>query len=110
MTTIKGHPLNLLQYCKWAQSILNTCPREDWVKKFIELRSKAFVTYHNGLVLSNSHGVSYFDNVIKYWDNPEEYHKYDEKGKEIDYKIHDKDPKNINYEYNFQLLIKRNKI
>ena len=78
----------------------------DFAKIFIELRSFAFDHYHNGIIISNSHALNYFDNVIKYWDDPDSYYQPSNDFKPNNYV---KQKYLDNYEYNFVLLLKNNK-
>lgn len=97
---------NLLEYAKYCQKYLNENPNIDFAKVFVNLRSFAFNQYHDGIIISNSHGLSYFDNVIKYWDNPDSYYTPDK-----DFKLNNyiKQKYLDNYEYNFILILKKNK-
>ena len=65
--------MSLLQDAKIARSYLNVISDKDFAKEFVLFRGNFFKKYHNGLIISNSHGINYFDNVVKYWDNPISY-------------------------------------
>ena len=70
----------------------------DFAKKYVEFRTKSYNVFHNGLVVSSSHGADYFKNVVKHFDNPTEWSaKPDSKAKP-------------DYEYNFTLVLLNNKI
>ncbi len=119
--------MNLLEFSKECNAKLRETSNYDFAKKFVELRGKVFKDYHNGLIISNSHGINYFDNVVKYWDNPidylngymqEEFDKFCKKNngkytlqeyiqKDID--NYSKNKCKDDYEKNFVLILLKNK-
>ena len=77
-------------------------------KAFIKAKQKCFSEYQNGYITSNSHGISFFDNVIKFWDNPDAYYvPKDKNDKPID--ISKREMPRDDYEYNFIRVLKFNK-
>ena len=65
--------MSLLSDAKVARSWLNVVDIKNFAREFVLIRGNFFKAYHNGLIISNSHGINYFDNVVKYWDNPISY-------------------------------------
>lgn len=98
--------VNLLKYCETSVLLLKHSPSKDFASNFINLKSASYHKFHNGLVMSSSHGINYFENVIKYWDNPISYIDGLTQ-KELDnyFKQKNKD----DYEKNFILLLLQNK-
>ena len=66
--------------------------------KFFELFQRK-----DNIILSSSHGINLFENIIKYYNNPDDYIEIprDKKGKPSG---------DLKYENNFKNLIKINKI
>jgi len=85
--------MNLLEFAKNTEHLLNTCDPKDFAKIFVSAKSESFHKYHNGIIISTAHGVNFFKNVIQFWDNPESYC----------------DKPDHTYEYNFAKIIKQNK-
>jgi hypothetical protein len=86
--------------------LLNCTPEKSFAKEFVLLRGNSFKHFHNGLIISNSHGIDFFSNVIKHWDNPISYiEKLTEK--ELQKYINGKE--RDDYEKNFILILIQNK-
>lgn len=98
--------MNLLEYANTCGVALSKIKDTDFAPNFVALRSKAFVEFHSGLIISNSHGINYFDNVIKYWDNPI---SYIEKLTQKDVDNYSKQKCKDDYEKNFILILLENK-
>lgn len=119
--------MSLLQDAKIARSYLNVINDKDFAKEFVLFRGNFFKKYHNGLIISNSHGINYFENVVKYWENPIDYlnnymlESYEKnvtkKAKNItlseyiknDIQIYSKQILKDDYEKNFVLILIENK-
>ena len=86
----------LKTYAENAIKELNKCEPKDFAKKYIELRTKSFYTFHNKLIISSSHGIDYFSNIIKFIDNPTSWSS--------------KPITKPDYEYNFTKLLIENTI
>ena len=100
--------MNLLEFSKQTIEKLSKINDSTFATHFIEAKSHCFHTYQNNMVTSNSHGISFFDNVIKFWDNPDSYYiPLDKKGKPID--LSKKEIPKDDYEYNFIRILKFNK-
>ena len=119
--------MSLLIDAKVARNYLNDIDIKCFAKEFVLIRGNFFKKYHDGLIISNSHGINYFDNVIKYWDNPidylneymqEEFEKFCKKNngkytlqeyvqKDID--NYSKNKSKDDYEKNFVLILLENK-
>jgi hypothetical protein len=89
--------MNLLEFSKESVEQLNKLSGTEFAKYFIERKSICFYKYSKQIVTSSSHGINFFDNIIKHWDNPESYCKKQDKKFGID------------YEYNFVEILKSNK-
>ena len=94
--------MNLLEYCKNVCAKLETLKGADYVRCFVDSKMECFHLYHNNIITGSFHGINFFENVIKYWDDPESFY------------IETKENKNVskdknNYEYNFVRLIQQNK-
>jgi hypothetical protein len=98
--------MSLLGDAKIARSYLNVISDKDFAKEFVLFRGNFFKAYHDGLIISNSHGINYFDNVVKYWDNPISYIE-NLTEKELEKYINSK--KRDDYEKNFILILLENK-
>lgn len=85
--------MNLLEYSIQTQNLLDNCNPKDYAKLFIEAKLKCYDLYYKGIINSSSHGIDFFKNVIKFWDNPDSYCNNE---------------KNT-YEYNFVKILKQNK-
>lgn len=85
--------MNLLEFAIEAEEKLNTPGlRTKFASLYLELRGESWNKFHTlyesgtstpskdpenpnrGIVLSSSHGIDYFKNIIKYWDNPSSYY------------------------------------
>lgn len=90
--------MGLLQFATSAAMELDNINNgKDFARRFVELKSCCFRTYQHDLVTSNSHGLDFFHNIVKYWDHPEAYAKPPEKKSDVD------------YEWNFVLVLRKNK-
>ena len=78
---------------------LEKCKKSDFADLYVKYRMESYKIFHNGLILSASHGIDYFNNIIKYYENPDEWLNWG-----------DKDRRKSIYENNFVLLLKNNKI
>ena len=100
--------MNLLEFSIKTSKKLNSINDSSFAAVFIEAKGFCFTNYHENLVRSNSHGISYFDNVIKYWDDPDSYYiPKDKNEKPID--VTKKEIPKDDYEYNFIRILKLNK-
>lgn len=97
--------INMKRYVDLYQYAIETIERlevlsgKEFCEQYIERKGECFYKYQNNKVTSNSHGLNFFENIIKYWDEPESYYKKDSKQrKDI-----------IDYEENFVLILKENK-
>lgn len=117
----------LLAFAGANRALLALEPNHKFSKAFVSSRSLAFRTYHDGLIISNSHGINYFDNVIKYWNDPISYLNENEGYKadrdknakknnrapkditEKDILEYKKKPNKDDYEMNFVLVLLNNK-
>lgn len=89
--------MNLLEYSIETIETMNQIQSgEEFAKYFVQRKCECYMLFSNGLITSTSHGIDFFNNVIKYWDNPHEYKKTKEKNV-------------VDYEYNFVQLIINNK-
>lgn len=93
--------MNLLEFAKETVKEMESISSSDFASYFVNRKSEYFKKYSNGLVSSSSHGISFFENVIKFWDNPDSYYTPEEKNIN---KIGSDD-----YEYNFIRILKHNK-
>ncbi len=85
--------MNLLEFAISAEDQLNNLlPGQKFASLYIQLRCESWHKFHSlyesgtgtpskdkdnpslGIVLSSSHGIDYFKNIIKYWDNPSSYY------------------------------------
>lgn len=98
--------MSLLQDAKIARSYLNVISDKDFAKEFVLFRGNFFKKYHNGLIISNSHGINYFDNVVKYWYNPI---SYIENLSEKELEKYKNSKQRDDYEKNFVLILLENK-
>ncbi len=93
---ISKHNGKLFNFAIHAQFLLDSCNSKDYAKLFCFLKTELYHKYQKGLILSTSHGIDIFNNIIKYYDNPLQY--------KIDHKIDSKSQ----YESNFMLLLQQN--
>ncbi len=92
--------MNLLEYAqKTVLDLEKAKSDENFASIFIEAKMKCFKLYHNQIITSSSHGINFFNNIIKYWDNPDSYYTPDTKYKKIE----------PDYEQNFITLLNHNK-
>jgi hypothetical protein len=98
--------MSLLKDAKIARSYLNVIDVKDFAKEFVLFRGNFFKKYHNGLVISNSHGINYFENVVKYWNNPI---SYIENLSEKELQKYKNGKQRDDYEKNFILILLENK-
>ncbi len=85
--------MNLLEFAIEAEKQLNTPGLGvNFASLYLELRCESYNKFHTlyengtgtpskdpenpnlGIILSSSHGIDYFKNIIKYWDNPQSYY------------------------------------
>lgn len=100
--------MNLLEFSIKVSEELKQLSGTDFATHFIKTRSHCFHTYQKGFVTSSSHGIDFYDNVIKFWDNPDAYYvPKDKNGKPID--TLKKEIPRDDYEYNFVRILKLNK-
>ena len=65
------------EFARVAKAQLEQVPRDLWAVRFVELRLRFTRLYPHGL-LSTSHGIDFFDNVLagpEAWDEKGEYGK-----------------------------------
>ncbi len=122
---VENLKIGLQPYAVMCKFDLDRCKNKNFAKEFIKMRSEAYKSFHNGLIISNSHGIDYFNNVIKYWDNPLDYLNNnlgyrldkDKKSKNSEPKLitekdisdYRKKPSKDDYEMNFVLILLDNK-
>ncbi len=100
--------MTLLEFAIKTSEELTLINDNSFAAHFIKAKQKCFVEYQNGFITSNSHGISFFDNVIKFWDNPDAYYvPKDKNDKPID--ISKREMPRDDYEYNFIRVLKFNK-
>lgn len=100
--------MNLLEFAIKTSEELTLINDNSFAVHFIKAKQTCFVEYQNGFITSNSHGISFFDNVIKFWDNPDSYYvPKDKNDKPID--ISKREMPRDDYEYNFIRVLKFNK-
>ena len=125
--------MNLLEFTIETEKLLEHCPAKEFASLYIKRKLESFDKFShwitlskkgqeidNYIITSNSHGIDFFKNVIKYWDDPHSYYqimKKDGKGiptDKIDTSIKDytqeRTGDNTDYEYNFVRLILLNKL
>jgi hypothetical protein len=95
---------NLKEYAEKTIQILEHLKGVEYAKYFIDRKCKRF-KFFGKQITSTAHGIDFFDNIVKYWDDPDSYLK------SIKGRIIDKDAikKGRDYELNFVLLLKQNK-
>lgn len=98
--------MSILKNAKVARNYLNDIDIKCFAKEFVLIRGNFFKEYHDGLIISNSHGINYFDNVLKYWDNPI---SYIEKLTEKELRKYINGKERDDYEKNFILILIQNK-
>ena len=100
--------MTLLQFAKETSEKLKLINDNSFAIHFVKAKQTCFNKYQNWYISSNSHGISFFDNIIKFWDNPDSYYTpLDKKGNPID--ISKKEILRDDYEYNFIRILKINK-
>lgn len=100
--------MTLLEFARETSQKLNSINDSSFASAFIEAKGICFHQYQKGLITSNSHGINFFDNVIKFWDNPDSYYiPKDKKDNPID--TTKKEIPKSDYEYNFIRILKLNK-
>jgi len=85
---------NILEFAVYA--IIELEASQNYADDFVRLRMESFRNFHNGIIISSSHGAGYFQNVVKAFINKDYLETY-----------YEKDPKKRkdNYEHNFYQLI-----
>ena len=100
--------MNLLEFSKATVEKFDSITDGTFATTFMQAKSEYYTKYANNIICSNSHGISFFENVIKFWDNPDSYYQpKDKKGNPID-PAKKEIPKD-DYEYNFIRVLKFNK-
>jgi hypothetical protein len=90
--------MTLLEFAQETQKLLDASAPKEFAKLFVSKKSEYFNKFAGGKVMSSSHGIDFFKNVIKFWDDPRSYYG----------KAKPKDPKQ-DYEYQFVMLLEENK-
>lgn len=95
---------NLYQYTLDVIERLNSCPVKNYGESFVSEKFKFFEIFQREkkIIFSSSHGIDFFNNIIKYWDNPDEY-------KEVERDKEGKPKGDLKYENNFINFIKQHK-
>ena len=88
--------MSLLEFATETVAEMKSIASKDFAKYFIQRKIICYHRYHGGLITSSAHGIDFFQNIIKFWNEPETYCK--RQGKAED-----------DYEYNFVILINKNK-
>lgn len=100
--------MTLLEFAIKTSEELTLINDNSFATHFIKAKQTCFNKYQNWTITSNSHGISFFDNVIKFWDNPDSYYTpLDKKEKPID--VTKIEISRDDYEYNFIRILKINK-
>ena len=63
----------LLKYSLDTISMLEKVEAKDFAALYVKRRAEVFVLFGNGFITSTAHGIDFFNNVIKYIENPNEY-------------------------------------
>ena len=97
---------NIYIYClKIIYKLEYTINVKDFGMMYVSEKMKFFELFQrkDNIILSSSHGINLFENIIKYYNNPDDYIEIprDKKGKPLG---------DLKYENNFKNLIKINKI
>ena len=96
--------MTLYNYCLTIINKLKTCDNKKWAQLYVQEKMKFFEQFQrkNNIILSSSHGINLFENIIKYYDSPDDYTEIprDNKNKPLG---------DLKYENNFKNLIKFNK-
>ena len=100
--------MTLLEFAIKTSEELTLINDNSFAVYFIKAKERCFNEYQNGHITSNSHGISFFDNVIKFWDNPDSYYVPLDKNKKPIDTSKTKIPRD-DYEYNFIRVLKFNK-
>ena len=120
--------MNLLEYAIETESLLESCSVKEFASLYVKRKMECTGAYqhwttlskngeeiHHWIINSSSHGIDFFKNVIKYWDDPHSYYQIKKKNGEIDKSVTDytleRTGDKADYEYNFVrlLLINKNK-
>ena len=104
--------MNLLEFAIQSQKYLDTIKGKEFAPEFVRLRVESFHNYHWKLnkkgekeyIVTISTGLDYFNTIIKFWDNPNEFDISTSKTKDDEMSKDD-----INYVNNFIEVIKINK-
>lgn len=100
--------MNLLEFSKITKEKLDSISDNTFAHAFIEAKIFYCLNYGGRYIASNSHGINFFDNVIKFWDNPDIYYiPKDKDDKPLD--LTKKEMPLSDYEYNFIRILKLNK-
>ena len=73
--------MNLLEFAIQYQKYLDDIKGNEFAPEFVRLRTESFRKYHWKLnkkgekeyIITISLGLEYFNNIIKYWDNPQNF-------------------------------------
>lgn len=100
--------IGLFEFAKQTIKELEQIKDGNFADAFVKAKIFCFHNYQNGLVTSNSHGLSFFENVVKYWDDPDSYYTPLDKNNNI-VPVNKRDALTQDYEYNFIKILKLNK-
>lgn len=92
--------LTMLNYVSRTRYILKNCKTKDYATLFVKHKSEFYNLYlkEEKLITSSSHGINFFDNIMKYYDSPEDY-------QEVGRKQNNKPISDTKYEDNFKKII-----
>lgn len=67
--------LTMLNYVSRTRYILQNCKPNEFSSLYVKHKSEFYNLYlrDQKLITSSSHGISFFDNIMKYYENPEGY-------------------------------------
>lgn len=65
--------MNLLEFAIQTQKEFDECEPKNFSKLYIKKHGEKWFPYHFGIITS-LHGIDFFNNVIKYWDDPHSYY------------------------------------
>lgn len=107
---------NLYEFALYAEEVLSNpmLPASSFSRIFLEIKSECWRKFNKGIVCSSSHGIDYFKNIIKFWENPYSYYQLKKPNGEIDTTVKDYTQERkgdfTDYEYNFVRFLLLNKL
>jgi hypothetical protein len=106
--------MKLLEFALQSQKYLDSIKGKEFAPEFVRLRTESFHKYHWKLnkkgekeyIVTISTGLDYFNYVIKYWDNPNDFSPVPKTPKTKNDNMIKED---VNYVNNFIEVLKINK-